>query len=269
MARIRYNNQAGTLGASLTSGGTTITFASAPNFATLSGGDYIALALDPGTASFEIVYLTAYTAGATTGTITRAAEDATHWPAVAHASGAAWDNSALVADMALAEDADVAISSPADAQVLTYHAATSKWINAAASGGSHAAVVHMATAVSIPNSTDVLLKFDTKDSDPDVAYSVSTGLYTCPVAGVYLVAGQVGFPVFQGSTTTNSIWKNGALIARPFWSNNGGGNTRIMAFSMALACAAGDTLGVGIWTSTGPQNTEVGSNCQASFIKVA
>ena len=32
----------------------------------------------------EIVYLTAYTAGQITGTITRAAEDSTHWPAVAH-----------------------------------------------------------------------------------------------------------------------------------------------------------------------------------------
>lgn len=86
MAEIRYNNQGGTLGATLGSSGTIITFGAAPDFATLSGGDYIKLILDYGTANFEIVYLTAYTASATTGTITRSAEDSTNWPAVAHNS---------------------------------------------------------------------------------------------------------------------------------------------------------------------------------------
>jgi len=84
---LRYNNQAGTLGSlPLTSGGTTITFAVAPNFATLTTGQFIKLVLDAGQSTFEIVYLTAYTVAATTGTITRAAEDSTLWPAVAHTS---------------------------------------------------------------------------------------------------------------------------------------------------------------------------------------
>ena len=87
MSRLRYNNQNGTLGASLTNSGTTLTFTAAPDFATIVSPDYIPIGLDYGTTSFEVVYLTAYTAGATTGTITRAAEDATHWPAVAHSSG--------------------------------------------------------------------------------------------------------------------------------------------------------------------------------------
>lgn len=87
MARLTYNNQGGYLGSSgLTSSGTTITFGVAPNFATISGGDTIPLVLDAGSANFEVVYLTAYTSGATTGTIARAAEDATLWPAVAHAA---------------------------------------------------------------------------------------------------------------------------------------------------------------------------------------
>ena len=90
MTEVRYNNQSGSLGASLTNSGTTITFATAPDFATLSGGQTITLALEPGTSNYEIVYLTAYTAGTTTGTISRAAEDGTNWPAVAHNSGVAW-----------------------------------------------------------------------------------------------------------------------------------------------------------------------------------
>lgn len=84
MTRLRYNNETGTLGVALTYNGTTITFNNPPDFATITGSDYIVLALDAGTPSYEIVYLTAYTASTTTGTITRQAEDSAHWPAVAH-----------------------------------------------------------------------------------------------------------------------------------------------------------------------------------------
>ena len=91
------NNEGGTLGADPGSGGVTITFAVAPNFATLVSPNYIPLVLDAGQATMEIVYLTAYTAGATTGTIARAQEDATHWPAVAHPSGT-WVCAPTVAD---------------------------------------------------------------------------------------------------------------------------------------------------------------------------
>ena len=98
MSRIRYDNQGGFLGADPGSGGITITFAVAPDFATITGSDYIPISLDPGKSSFEIVWLTAYTASATTGTITRAAEDGTLWPAVAHPNGS-WTVAPTVADM--------------------------------------------------------------------------------------------------------------------------------------------------------------------------
>jgi hypothetical protein len=91
VGRLRYNDALGTLGAPLTSGGTTITFTAAPPFATIVAPDYIPLVLDPPTttpsASFEVVYLTAYTAGATTGTIARGQENTT---GVSHTSGASW-----------------------------------------------------------------------------------------------------------------------------------------------------------------------------------
>lgn len=91
MARRTYDNAVGRLGSALASGGTTIDFGSAPSFATLAGGDYIPLVLEPAGSSaspnLEIVYLTAYTAGQTTGTILRGREGTA---AVAHASGATW-----------------------------------------------------------------------------------------------------------------------------------------------------------------------------------
>ena len=90
--RLRYNNQFGTLatvGTDVTNSlvSPNINFAVAPNFATIVAPDYIPLVLDAGKAGMEIVWLTAYTAGATSGTGTRAAEDATNWPAATHAAG--------------------------------------------------------------------------------------------------------------------------------------------------------------------------------------
>lgn len=72
MARQRYNLTQGVLSADLTSGGTTISFAAAlkegiTNIATIAAPDIAVLRIDS-----EIVHLTAYTSGATTGTIARA-----------------------------------------------------------------------------------------------------------------------------------------------------------------------------------------------------
>ena len=92
MGRVRYNNALGTLGAAMLSTDTTISFGSAPAFATLATGDYVPLVLDPPASptpstSYEIVHLTAYTSGALTGTIARAQEGTT---AVAHGNGSIW-----------------------------------------------------------------------------------------------------------------------------------------------------------------------------------
>jgi len=116
--RLRYNGQRGTTGASLTSSGTTITFTVAPNFATIVSPTYIPLTLEPNTANMEIVYLTAYTSGATTGTITRAAEDATLHPAVAHVITSTWDHGPTKGDF----DPQDSLQSPAFAASLTIDA---------------------------------------------------------------------------------------------------------------------------------------------------
>lgn len=101
MARLRSNFQTGSLGASLTNNGGTITFAVAPNFATIVAPDYIPITLEPnpvGAApgNAEVVWLTAYTAAATTGTIVRGKEGTA---GVAHNNGVAWVHGPTVWDM--------------------------------------------------------------------------------------------------------------------------------------------------------------------------
>lgn len=94
MAEVMYNNSLGELGAPMASTDTSITFVASPGWATLASGDFIKLVVDPPTSTnpepnplFEIMYVTAYTAGATTATVSRAQEGTS---AAAHAINATW-----------------------------------------------------------------------------------------------------------------------------------------------------------------------------------
>src|SRR5664280_2961925 len=97
MSRIHSNFASGTLGASLAPGDTTITFGVAPPFATLAASDIVPITLDPVTpGSQEIIWLTAYTSGGTTGTIARGKEGTS---ATTHGPSAAWVQAPTTVDM--------------------------------------------------------------------------------------------------------------------------------------------------------------------------
>lgn len=92
MARLRYNGVRAALSGSHTNSVTTITLAAAlthsggTNVPTIASPDYLPLSIhDSNGVLKEVVYLTAYTAGATTGTISRGKEGTT---GSAHSSGA-------------------------------------------------------------------------------------------------------------------------------------------------------------------------------------
>jgi hypothetical protein len=91
--RVRLNTQSGTLGAQLTAAGTTITFAVAPDFATLASDEHIALIVEN-----EVVYMTAYTAAATTGTVARAQEGTAD---VTHVNGSVWEHGPTIRDISV------------------------------------------------------------------------------------------------------------------------------------------------------------------------
>lgn len=103
---IRYNLQAGTLGSSMAQSDTTINLgANVPDFPTLNNaasGDYIPITLINSTAlhNSEIVYMTGYTAGNTTGQVIRGQETASgagasaSWP-----SANSWEHAPSAVDM--------------------------------------------------------------------------------------------------------------------------------------------------------------------------
>lgn len=104
MARLRYNGLAAELGGSgLTNSATSITFAAAlthsggTNVPTITGSDYIPLSLfDSDGVLKEVVYLTAYTAAGTSGTISRGKEGTS---GVSHTAGTQITHSPLVSDV--------------------------------------------------------------------------------------------------------------------------------------------------------------------------
>lgn len=97
--RYRDNFKSGTLGADLLTGATTINFGSDPGFPTIASPTYLAIIIDPEGAANgpEIVWLTAYTATSTTGTIARG-QEGTSDPGVTHASGTVWRHGPTIED---------------------------------------------------------------------------------------------------------------------------------------------------------------------------
>jgi hypothetical protein len=98
VARLQLNNIFGTAagnGLTFVNGSTTAgTWASAPGFPTIAYPDLAVVIVDYGTANEEIVYLTAYTAAATSGTFLRGQENTS---GVAH-SAAAWNHGPTALD---------------------------------------------------------------------------------------------------------------------------------------------------------------------------
>jgi hypothetical protein len=134
--RLRYNGLLcgtvpPTFAADISPSGTTITFPLPLKYQgttavpTIADPDYLPLVINPDTAAMEIVWLTAYTAGATSGTVLRAQEGTT---GVAHSAGAPIAHGPTVADVAPAPPGDhyirsqtshapVAVAAGAEAQL--------------------------------------------------------------------------------------------------------------------------------------------------------
>jgi hypothetical protein len=201
-----------------TSTTSSITFTSAPAFSTLVAPDYIPLVLEPPSGvtpstNFEVAYLTGYTSGATTGTITRGQEGTS---AVAHANGSNWTVAPLVADFP-----GVPPSRANRTAALTLTAAAYN---------------------KIPVDTIV---FDT-GSYFDVA---TNHRYNCPVAGYYAVSAEVQVNAASGDSLI-VLYKNGTEVSVGT-RRNGTQAADSYTLSDIVSCAAGDYLELYFYATNG------------------
>lgn len=185
MARLRYNGLQTTLGAGLTS--TTITFAAAlthsngTNVPTITGSDYIPLSiLSPAGLLEEIVYLTAYTAAATTGTVTRGREGT---PSANRASGDTVVGAATDADL----NHVLAVKSYNPGSIASYAVSSTTVTDVDAT--------NLVVTFTVPPSGNVLVAFDTLTT-------------TYPGTSVYSI-----WSIREGSTTVASKYLYGTNSA--------------------------------------------------------
>lgn len=98
------------------------------------------------------------------------------------------------------------------------------------------------------DSADHIIPWDTKDYDlgpGNPNFSIATGLYTCPSAGIYTVNAQLRLAVLSISTAFIGlrIYKNGSAIRNGIiWGATG--QTLTGKVGDDVHCAAADTLGV-------------------------
>jgi hypothetical protein len=111
------------------------------------------------------------------------------------------------------------------------------------------------TAQSVPNNTDTVIVFNAEDMDTHGAFDTSTGVFTAPVAGTYLVSTSMGFEAGGAGSYTNYCFfeKNNSasniLIADARTLD--GGLSGYMNPSGIVKLAPGDTVRLKAYQNSG------------------
>jgi hypothetical protein len=91
--------------------------------------------------------------------------------------------------------------------------------------------------------TAQIVPFNILVYDDAGAYNTTTGLFTCPYPGIYMLAGQFGANPATGVQVNRYVYKNGAVV-RTSAANTSGYNEMPIVFTDR--CVAGDTLGLAL-----------------------
>jgi collagen type I/II/III/V/XI/XXIV/XXVII alpha len=96
-------------------------------------------------------------------------------------------------------------------------------------------------------------KYDTKVTDAQNAYSISTGLFTPIKAGVYAITASVGLTQGAGQQIGIAIVKNGAIAGAEAqatkWNNGGTANNNTLSIAALIFCnGTTDTISVQAWS---------------------
>lgn len=219
--RRRHNRLSGTLGASLGSavGDTTITFAAAlqeagSNIATLASDEHLVIIIDD-----EILYLTDYTAGATTGTVARGQEGTSR---VAHSNGAAWFCGPTERDFVKFKKTTYKNSSD-------YTVATSTLTDIDATNLPALSVycfvgdiVELKLHCTARNSTDgQVVGFDWLIDQPTSADTSIRAVHSADHGAYYTQRG-AGYDTMVDVTRTFTVTEEGVHSFKPQWKNTGG-----------------------------------------------
>lgn len=228
MTRLRYDGLDGTLGASLSSGATSITFSAALSYdngtpvPTLVSPDYFVLSiLDSSGELSEIVWVTAYTAAGTTATIVRGQEGT---PGVAHSNG----------------DDFVHAPTARDLESLVGDSAAGPPLSASASSD--------ITGFSVPNNAVTNVPLVNLLFDTGGLYDSGTDSFIITEAGVYVVTGIVNYSFNATGGRAVEIFVNGSQVAEVGDSGPGASSCLVAA---VLELAVGDQIQMRSYQNSG------------------
>lgn len=111
--------------------------------------------------------------------------------------------------------------------------------------------------------------FDTKVSDPNTNFNTTTHLYICPIAGDYLVIGNLSWIAFSGQKVA-ILNKNGTGVYQVANPTTDASNGTQMPFMWRVTCALGDTLSIQAFQSSGGNQTlQAGSSASGSRLQIS
>lgn len=279
--RLPANYSFGTLTGAAAISDTTLT---STDFATqlasgLSTTNYVPITLqDPSTHNFEIVWVTAHTAAASTCTVVRGREATS---ARAWGSGTLWATAPTLRDGALwvttranlPTDPHVGMRCYIqDEQVTVERTLAQGWISYMPNGGPKANLRQTVTQ-SIPNNAFTTMTFDAEDFDNLSGHDTVTNnsRYTVPTGwgGKYILGGGACFEI-NATGARGCAWaKNGALINGSQMMIPSSGSlltTLIPARSLEVQLAAGDYIELQVYQNSGAAlNSAVSASAQSNF----
>jgi hypothetical protein len=104
--------------------------------------------------------------------------------------------------------------------------------------------------------TSQIVVFDQAPVNQGNCYNTTTGLYTCPVAGVYMVHGGLGWNLSASGQGFTQIFKNGAEVRRVGITSSGYAETSVTYIDL---CVAGDTFQLNNQSSLTTQGIRLGT----------
>lgn len=171
---------------------------------------------------------------------------------------------------------NVAISTPADGDVLTYNNTTGKWLNEVPSGGGGSAPIYAnaqrQAQQSIGASSWTAVSFDTEGADSGSLFSTSNPTYIeIPSTGVYTVSAFVPWRTVTTVTSNRgiAICKNSAPATGNLsgvWHGASGDSTA-QSCTWTGTLAAGDKLYLYVYTG-GADDIRVNTGYGACFLGV-
>lgn len=224
---------------------TTATWASSPaNMPTVASPDILKVVAEPNTSNEEIMYVTAYTASATSATVNRGQEGST---ARTHA-GTAWVHTSTAADfspMTLVGDLEVGgangaltrLPIGAAGTVLSALGGTPAW------AGPGILSVYLSADQPVAANAYVTVVYNGVylNTFGGGSYNPGNGVFVCPVAGMYLITAQAGcltaaisMQIVQGAA--------GQVAFGPGGAYNYAWLQYVTLATTIRSCAAGDSI---------------------------